>query len=163
MPDGRATVVEVAQDTRIRPPVHLAIGPVLHPDEVAADKTLALFGRAAARDLLDVHALTNRYSIEQMAALDEEKDRGFQASAFADALRAAAALPASEFSELGLDADEANDLRAWARRLADALAPASRASAPRPPSASPFLLRPRPEPRVPPPPPDERPGPSPRP
>jgi hypothetical protein len=30
---------------------------VLHPDEVAADKTLALFGRAAARDLVDVAAL----------------------------------------------------------------------------------------------------------
>jgi hypothetical protein len=31
-----------------------------HPDEVAADKTLALFGRAAARDLVDVAALSER-------------------------------------------------------------------------------------------------------
>jgi hypothetical protein len=46
--DGRTIVVEVAHDARIREAVQLSFGRVLHPDEVAADKTLALFGRAAA-------------------------------------------------------------------------------------------------------------------
>ena len=45
-------------DARIREAVQLSFGRVLHPDEVAADKTLALFGRAAARDLVDVAALS---------------------------------------------------------------------------------------------------------
>jgi hypothetical protein len=58
--DGRAVVVQVAQDARIRDAVQLAFGRVLHPDEVAADKTLALFGRAAARDLVDVAALSEQ-------------------------------------------------------------------------------------------------------
>jgi predicted nucleotidyltransferase component of viral defense system len=49
-------VVEVAHDARIREAVQLSFGRVLHPEEVAADKTLALFGRAAARDLVDVAA-----------------------------------------------------------------------------------------------------------
>lgn len=42
---------------RIREAVQCEIGHILHPDEVAADKVLALFGRAAARDLVDVIAL----------------------------------------------------------------------------------------------------------
>ena len=42
--DGRSVVVEIAHDARIREAVQLSIGRVLHPDEVAADKTLALFG-----------------------------------------------------------------------------------------------------------------------
>lgn len=55
--DGQSVVVEIAHDARIREAVQLSFGRVLHPDEVAADKTLALFGRAAARDLVDVAAL----------------------------------------------------------------------------------------------------------
>ena len=41
--DGRSVVVEIAHDARIREAVQLSFGRVLHPDEVAADKTLALF------------------------------------------------------------------------------------------------------------------------
>lgn len=54
--DGRAVATEIAQDARIRETVQLDVGQVLHPDELAADKMLALFGRAAARDLVDVSA-----------------------------------------------------------------------------------------------------------
>ena len=59
--DGRQVAVEIAHDARLRDSVQLDFGRVLHPDEVAADKTLALFGRAAARDHVDVAALTARY------------------------------------------------------------------------------------------------------
>jgi predicted nucleotidyltransferase component of viral defense system len=62
-------VVEIAHDARIREAVQLSFGRVLHPDEVAADKTLALFGRAAARDLVDVAALSGRYTLEQLCEL----------------------------------------------------------------------------------------------
>jgi len=48
-------------DARMLPPAQLAVGAVLHPDELAADKTLALFGCGSARDLVDVDALTGRY------------------------------------------------------------------------------------------------------
>jgi hypothetical protein len=66
---------------------------VLHPDEVAADKTLALFGRAAARDLVDVAALSERYTLQQLCELAAEKDAGFDRRVLADALAAAAAHP----------------------------------------------------------------------
>lgn len=82
----------------------------------AADKTLALFGRAAARDLVDVHALTRRYSHDQLCALAAEKDPGFDREVLADALRAASARPQAAFAELGLSADETEALRIWAGR-----------------------------------------------
>jgi hypothetical protein len=76
---------------------------VLHPDEVAADKTLALFGRAAARDLVDVAALSERYTLQQPCELAAEKDAGFDRRVLADALAAAAAHPDAAFAELGLE------------------------------------------------------------
>jgi predicted nucleotidyltransferase component of viral defense system len=59
--DRHETVlVELAHDARRWPSSVLSIGAVLSIQELAADKTLALFGRAEARDLLDVHALAQR-------------------------------------------------------------------------------------------------------
>ena len=114
--DGRSVVVEVAHDARIREAVQLSFGRVLHPEEVAADKTLALFGRAAARDLVDVAALSERYTLEQLCGLAAEKDPGFDRSVFADALAAAAAHSDTAFAELGLEPNAVAALRAGAAR-----------------------------------------------
>lgn len=120
-PEGRSLLVELAQDARIRDAVQLDVGLVLHPDEVAADKTLALFGRAAARDLVDVNALSRRYSLDELLALAAEKDPGFDHAVFADALQAAAAQPDAAFLELGLTVEGLGALRAragqWRQRL----------------------------------------------
>jgi len=102
-PDGRQVDVELAQDARMLPAVQLAVGAVLHPDELAADKTLALFGRGAARDLVDVDALAGRYGHARLLELAAAKDPGFDAAVFADALGYAAARPAQAFAELGVD------------------------------------------------------------
>jgi Nucleotidyl transferase AbiEii toxin, Type IV TA system len=45
-----ASTVELGVDWRAFPPVNLAIGPVLHPDDAVANKLCALFGRAEVRD-----------------------------------------------------------------------------------------------------------------
>jgi len=100
-PDGRAMAVELAVDARIRDTVQLSFGPVLHPDEVTADKTLALFGRAAARDLADVDALAARYGHDRLLALATEKDPGFDRRVFADALSAAVAQPDVMYHQRG--------------------------------------------------------------
>jgi hypothetical protein len=104
--DGRTVVVEVAHDARIREAVQLSFGRVLHPDEVAADKTPPLFGRAAARDLLDVAALSERYPLERLCELAAEKDPGLDRRVLADALSAGAA-----------HADAPLPNSAWVRRL----------------------------------------------
>jgi hypothetical protein len=111
--DGRSVVAEVAHDARIREAVQLSFGRVLHPEDVAADKTLALFGRAAARFLVDVAALSERYTLEQLCELAAEKDPGFDRSVFADALAAAAA-----------HSDTALPNSAWSPRLSPLSGPA---------------------------------------
>ena len=78
-PSGRACKVELARDARIRPPVRLDIGAVLHLEEIAADKILALFGRAAARDFADVAALREQAvawagSLEAEGGTPESRD-----------------------------------------------------------------------------------------
>src|SRR6266545_2953199 len=60
--DGSECTVEVFADGgRLRGRVVLDVGPVLHPDDLAADKVLALWGRARPRDFVDVAALLDRY------------------------------------------------------------------------------------------------------
>lgn len=81
------------------------------------DKTLALFSRAAARDLVDVDALLKHYTPEQLFALASEKDPGFDTGRFADALAAAAANADAAFTELGLDAASAESLRSRCAEL----------------------------------------------
>lgn len=120
-PDGRQVDVDLAQDARMLPAVQLAVGAVLHPDELAADKTLALFGRGAARDLVDVDALADRYGHARLLELAAAKDPGFDAAVFADALGYAAARPAQAFAELGVDEQGAAGLQqrtaAWRAEL----------------------------------------------
>jgi Nucleotidyl transferase AbiEii toxin, Type IV TA system len=59
---GAECTVEVFADGgRLHDRVTLDLGPVLHPDDLAADKMLALWGRARPRDFFDVAALIDRY------------------------------------------------------------------------------------------------------
>jgi hypothetical protein len=55
---GESSTLELGVDWRAFPPVQLAIGPVLHPVDAAANKLCALFGRAAVRDYIDVHGVS---------------------------------------------------------------------------------------------------------
>lgn len=64
---GEECTVEVFADGgRLRDLVSLAIGRVLHPDDLAADKVLALRGRARPRDFFDVRALMDHYETERL-------------------------------------------------------------------------------------------------
>jgi hypothetical protein len=91
---------------------------------VAADKTHALYGRAAARYLVDVAALSERYTLEQLSEIAAEKGTGFDRRVFADALAAAAAHSDAAFAELGLQSETVAALRAstarWRAQLLDA-------------------------------------------
>lgn len=122
-PTGAAVTVELAVDARLRPTVEMAFGRVLDRDELAADKTLALFGRAASRDLVDVHALTQHgYTRSRLLELAAEKDPGFRAAAFLDALRAAASHADAHFERLGLSRSQIEAVRElaadWRHELA---------------------------------------------
>ncbi len=52
------------------------LGPTLSPRDLAARKTLALFGRAEPRDFTDVHALAQRYGRDRLLRWAAEDDPG---------------------------------------------------------------------------------------
>ncbi|MCL6648343.1 MAG: nucleotidyl transferase AbiEii/AbiGii toxin family protein [Chloroflexi bacterium] len=93
----RPVKVELASDS----PFRLAASsrsvegmPVRSLPDLAADKTLALFGRAALRDFVDVYVLARtHYDFEALMNLAAQKDPGFDRSLFAKALAQVTKLP----------------------------------------------------------------------
>ena len=104
--DGSECTVEVFADGgRLQPRVMLDVGPVLHPDDLAADKLLALWGRARPRDFYDVHALMRHYRQDTLLHLAATKDAGFTIETFLDALNAIKRLTDADWAEDGISTD----------------------------------------------------------
>jgi hypothetical protein len=92
--------IDLASDARLFPAETEAGLPVLNPTELAVDKVLAIFGRAEARDFVDLAALEEHHDLGDLFRLAAEKDRGFSIDVFADMLGRFDRLRAAEF---GLD------------------------------------------------------------
>jgi hypothetical protein len=128
-PDAVATVIAAYKgdglgiDWRQHQPVTLAIGPVLHPDDAVANKVCALFSGAQARDYIDVDAVlqSGRYTSDELLALAESHDPGFDEAVFVIALRAIRRLPAAEFTPYGLTVGDVSALTARMTQWADTL------------------------------------------
>jgi hypothetical protein len=60
--------------------------PTLTGEELAVDKVLAIFGRAEARDFIDLAAVEPKYDFERLCELAAEKDRGFSPHVFGEML-----------------------------------------------------------------------------
>jgi len=124
---GTECTVEVFPDGgRLHRRVTLDVGPVLHPEDLAADKVLALWGRARPRDYFDVAALIDHYSRDQLLDIAAAKDSGFTPTTFIDALRAINRLQQPDWAEDGISDVDAERLRAlfgeWRTQLEEALA-----------------------------------------
>lgn len=117
-----STEVDLAADARIRPAESGPLGPMLSLEELAADKLLALFDRAQARDFLDVRALIERFGLERMCQLASEKDRGFSRVVLAEMLGSFDRLAADE---LGIDEPDRRSLAGSVQRWREALTNAS--------------------------------------
>ncbi len=96
--DTDSTYVDLATDYRLMPALPTDDGAVLAADELAADKVLALAGRAAARDYLDFQALAARYSIDELCELAVSKDPGFTPEHLAGALDSFDRIEPSDFN-----------------------------------------------------------------
>jgi hypothetical protein len=83
--------------------LQLSIGAVLPPDDVAADKMLALWGRAEIRDYVDVAALRAQYSATRLMELAAAKDPGFTPATFAPALAALRRFDDEDWAAAGID------------------------------------------------------------
>jgi hypothetical protein len=70
-----------------KPPSASFVGPTFAPEELAGRKLLALFDRAAARDFVDVFALSKRYSKQGLLREAVAVDAGFDPSVLAEMFR----------------------------------------------------------------------------
>jgi len=92
------TELDLGLDGRLFPLEQGEFSPVLASKELAVDKVLAVFGRAEARDFVDLNALEQFFKLEDLFVLAAEKDRGFDIGVFADMTRRAFSLDPSEFN-----------------------------------------------------------------
>ena len=76
---GHVSKVELNVGRRANEPILMALGPVLHPDDAAANKMSALYGLAFAGDFIDIDATlrSGRYTHEAVLNLAQRADRGF--------------------------------------------------------------------------------------
>ena len=91
------TGVDLAADARLLPAEPSEFGLLLSAEELAVDKVLAIFGRAEARDFIDLAALEPRFGLERLCRLALEKDVGFRQSVLLDMLGRFGRLPRDEF------------------------------------------------------------------
>jgi hypothetical protein len=96
--DNDQTEVDLGTDARLFPPEELLGIRVLSGEKLAVDKLLALFGRAEARDFVDLLAVADRYGLDRLLDLAAEKDRGFDARVFAEMLTRIDRLPKAAFA-----------------------------------------------------------------
>jgi hypothetical protein len=84
-------LVDLALDSPpIRPAIASLAGPTFAPDELAGRKVVALFDRAAARDFVDVYALSRTFSKQILLERAAEIDLGFDRSILADMMESVA-------------------------------------------------------------------------
>lgn len=91
------TEIDLCVDYRLLPAEPSAIGPVLALEELAANKLLALFNRAEARDFVDFAAVEPLYGLDHLCRLASDKDAGFDRRVLAEMLRRVDRLPEDEF------------------------------------------------------------------
>ena len=114
-------IIDLGRDSPPEEPIDTTdLGPTLSPRDLAARKTLALFGRAEARDFADVSDLARHYGRDHLLALAAADDAGFDLHVFASMI---AAINRLTDEDLSVGPRDPSDLRAyfhnWAAELAD--------------------------------------------
>ena len=105
---GEVVEVDLAADARLFPLETEGGLPVLSRPELAVDKVLAVFGRAEARDFVDLASVIDQFGLEKLFRLASEKDPGFSIEVFEEMLGRFGRLRPEEF---GLPTERYRDLR----------------------------------------------------
>lgn len=118
--DEDSTILDLGTDARLQPAEPTELGDVLTLEELGADKLLALFSRAQARDFVDVAALAERLGgLDRLCELASMKDSGFSRTVLNEMLGGFGRLSQAEFD---LDDQSYADLTAlvskWREHLA---------------------------------------------
>lgn len=125
--DDRIVDVDLGVDARGREPVVLAIGAVLSEIDAVANKVVALYGRAEARDFLDVDAIrrSGRFTDADLLDAAAEHDAGFDRRVFVQMLRSVRRIGPRRVAEYDVQEPELEQVKvrllAWAEQIEDAL------------------------------------------
>ena len=112
------TELDLAADARLFPADVDTTVPMLSELELAVDKVLAVFGRAEARDFVDLAALVARHDMETLLGLAHKKDGGFDRALFVEMLHRFDRLRSEEFDLApGGHARLRASVTQWARSL----------------------------------------------
>jgi Nucleotidyl transferase AbiEii toxin, Type IV TA system len=110
-PDSQQTVLQIAHFDRNRAPVPMDVGPVLNPLDAIASKVRACVTRAEERDVIDVAAALETYTVPQLMDLARQLEPGLQDEDFADAGRRLDRLGDKVFARYGLSPEDVARLR----------------------------------------------------
>jgi hypothetical protein len=115
-----STELDLGADARLFPAEPARPAPTLSGEELAVDKVLAVFGRAEARDFVDLAAVEARYGLDRLFELAAQKDHGFTPEMFAEMAGRFSRLRADEFG-LGPEQHEQLDHKVseWQKRARD--------------------------------------------
>jgi predicted nucleotidyltransferase component of viral defense system len=112
-------MIDIALDSQPgQPPMMSVAGPTYAPEELAGRKVVALFDRFAARDFVDVFALSHTYGKADLLTWAGDLNPGFDLSYFVEALDA---LPRYADLDLSLGEVEVAALRVFFSEWADEL------------------------------------------
>jgi hypothetical protein len=82
--DDDRTEVDLGSDARLFP-LEQGLGfQLLSTEELAVDKVPAVFGRAEARDFMDLQSVEARFGLDRLLALAADKDHGFDLIVFSE-------------------------------------------------------------------------------
>jgi len=87
------------------------VGPVLNPLDAIASKVGAFVSRAEERDVIDVAAALENYTVDHLIALARQLEPGLKDEDFADAGRRVDRLDDKVFGRYGLGPEDVTRLR----------------------------------------------------
>ncbi|WP_328384373.1 nucleotidyl transferase AbiEii/AbiGii toxin family protein (plasmid) [Micromonospora zamorensis] len=98
--------LQLVRFARTTSPVVLDIGPVLHLDDVIGTKVAAMVTRAQPRDYIDVAAILDRYSREDLIAVGRRADPDLTDDEIREAMQRLDRLPDAVFTLYRLTTDQ---------------------------------------------------------
>jgi nucleotidyltransferase AbiEii toxin of type IV toxin-antitoxin system len=110
-PSGEKMALQMAYFDRGREPVIMEIGPVLDLEDVAGGKVCAAASRTYERDYVDVAAMLDHYTPEQLISFAHRLDPGLTGTDYADTAQRLDRLSERRFAEFGLSPEEVSALR----------------------------------------------------
>ncbi len=115
--------VDLRKEVLWRPVVETAVGPALSLEDLAGTSVRAPADRGLPRDLVDVHAVADRWSRPELEGLGRRHAPDtFDLTELQSRLAGTEWLDDGEFRAHGLDAASVESLRRWARAWADDIA-----------------------------------------